>query len=323
MINFYLYISILIAAVFLRDLNYRFFGSILIGMCLINLDLPDILEYKSHYSLASQIGFEDLLLSSNFEPGYVLLVYIISNYIPFEFFYVVVIALAIDAYSKFYALKNDERYYIYIIIFLSTCLYFVAFTIRSTIASIFLAYALIYFRQRKLFTGSIMILAGSAFHVAILPMLMFPVINNISFVFEKKSFYIYAMAILASIFLPNFLLIDSFVGMNKVLDLKILAYEDANINSSSLFFGLWIFVAAGFVMSYRSYDDFDRSLFVTLFVIILFLRSYGFIQGRFMWLTSFLFVYFFAKSLIFKFDIGKYGRLLLIFMLPLMNFLRF
>ena len=318
-----LYLAIIATSLCLRERKPYIFGVISIAICLLFFDLSDIEEYRNHYELAGRAGFDHVVSLYNFEPGYVLLVVLIAHFLPFEAFYVIAISLAIHAYIKFFEQSVGKGHYVYAVFFLSSCLYFVSFTLRTTIASTFLAYAILCLKNKKNILAVILITVGATFHVVIAPMIILPILNKYSGLIAKHYLSFYAIVIAISIAIAKNLSLTPFVGVNEIVDLKISSYDDANINSNSIFFGLWAIAFAGSYVSFRKFDEFDRVLVIASVATILLLYPFEFVQGRFMWLTSFVFAYIFAKGTFMRIDFGSAGRLILVNTLPLVVFFRF
>lgn len=314
-----LYFSILIT-IYLYGKKVTFnIGAMLIPVSLLFFDLPDINEYRLHYELAGQYGYKYVFPLYNFEPGYVGLASVFSLTFPFEVFYIFIIYFSINAYLKFYNGSNS----IYIALMLSLCLYFIAFTIRTTIASAFLAYALFFLRDGKILNFFTLIVIGALFHIVILPMAIFVIIIRFSKFISRHYIYLGLLICVSSIFIVNNLTLAPFVGLSAFVDFKILAYEEANVSAHNLFSSLWIFVFfASLISLNKRFNEFDRVLFVYVFSIILLSSQFGFLQGRFMWLTAFLFAYFFAKTTISRIKIAEFGRIALIITLPLLALIR-
>jgi hypothetical protein len=318
-----LYLAIVTTSLLPQKNRAHILGAAVIGACLLLLDLPDIAEYKEHYQLAGEIGFYNILSLYNFEPGYVAIVALLSKTIPFEVFYILTITFAINAYRDFYCENTSRKSSIFIVCFLSICLYFVAFTIRTTIASIFLAYSLSCLKKKDNLRAALMIILGATFHAIITPLIILPVINKFSILIKSRYLFAYTIAIVVALISEKIVSPDLFIGTNELIDLKLSAYEDANVGSKNIYFGLWIVAAVGSIVSMDRFNEFDRVLTISMVTVILLLRPYEFFQGRFMWLTSFIFIYILTKGILTRFDIGKTGGLLTIITLPLLTFLRF
>lgn len=318
-----LYLSIIATSLLLRERKLHIFGVISVASCLLFIELPDIPGYKDHYQLVERTSLEYIFSLNNFEPGYVVAVAFLSKFLPFEAFYVIAISLAIYAYIKFYKNNIGSKPYIFALFFLSMHLYFIAIPLRTTIASIFLAYSLLYLKNNKNALAAALIIIGSTFHIAITPMLVLPILNNFSGLITRYYLLVLSVAIAASIIISRYLSLDSFVDANDYFNLKISAYEDANVSSSSIYFKFWILAILGSYISSEVLSEFDRVLVTGMTVIIILLQPFEFIQGRFMWLTSFLFVYIFVKVILSRVDVGGVGRLIFVATLPLIIFLRF
>jgi len=318
-----LYFAIIATSLLLRERKLYIFGAILIGTCLLFIELPDVTAYKEHYELTKHTNFSEILSLSNFEPGYVVVVALLSQILPFEIFYVAVVAFAIHIYFRFFEKCANNNISIYAIIFLSIFLYFIAFTLRTTIASIFLAYSILYLKNNKNFIAAVLIVFGATFHIAIAPLIILPILSRFSNIITKHFIFLNVAVIAVSVILAQNLSLDYIVGINDILDLKITAYETENVYRNGFFFDLWIVVILGSFISFKYLNEFDRFL-ITAFACIIFLsQPFGFIQGRLMWLTSFVFAYMFTKVFISRLNFGRIGRLFFLAAVPLAIFLRF
>jgi hypothetical protein len=318
-----LYIAIVVTSLCLHYKKNYILGLVTIAICLLYLDLPDILDYKNHYRLAEDLDFFSLLSLYGFEPGYVALVKISSYFISFEIFYILIMVVAINSYIKFYINVTTDRAYLYLVLFLSVCLYFVAFTIRTTVASIFLAYALINILNKRNKSAAICIVLGASFHMVMAPLIVLPFINRLSVFVSKRYLYVVAVVIFSIIIISKTLPIYLILGLSEFTDFKISTYNEDNINSNSVYQFLWLIVMLASIISIKNLDEFYKVIAITMTSIILLLYPYGFFQGRFMWLTSFIFIFMLAKGVLFRFNIGQFGRLFMVFMLPLMVIFRF
>ncbi len=318
-----LYLSIIATTLLLREKKPHIFGVILVAICLLFIELPDIAAYKDHYQLVEHTRLEDLFSLNNFEPGYVVVVAFLSRIIPFEIFYVTAISLAIHAYIIFYQNNIGNKSYIFLLFFLSISLYFIAIPLRSTIASIFLAYSLLHLKNNKNALAAAIIVIGSTFHIAIAPMLVLPILNNFSGFIKRYYLLVLSIAIAASMIVSKYLFLDSFININGYLNLKILAYQDVNVSSNSFYFKLWLVAILFAYISHVVLSEFDRVLVAGMAVIIIILQPFGFIQGRFMWLTSFAFAYTFVKVTLSRVEMGRVGGLFFLVTFPLLIFFRF
>lgn len=318
----FLFLSIIATIFLFRERKFHIVGIISISICLLFIDLPDIDEYRTHYDLTGRAGFDYVISLYNFEPGYVIFVAALSSFLPFEAFYVITISLAIHAYLKFFEESDGKRHYIYAAFFLSICLYFTAFTLRTTLASTFLAYAILCLKSNKNAAAGALILVGGMFHVVLTPLIILPVFNRFSSLIAKHYILLYIVVVALSVIVTPSLSLTPFLGANEVIDLKISSYEEANFSSNSYYFGLWLIAFIGALISYKNFSNFDRMLVISLLTSILFLYPFEFIQGRFMWLTSFLFAYIFSKGTFLRFNFGDAGRIFLVTALPLAVFFR-
>ena len=135
-------------------------------------------------------------------------------------------------------------------------------------------------------------------------------------------FWFFALIMLAAL-VHNIVQLDNFYGYNELFDLKLNTYKDVNIVSNSAYFGLWILVYMGALASFKLFDKFDRVLiFSTAFSLTLF-YPYGFLQGRLMWLMSFIFAYFFIKVGFDRLILRQPFGVIFAAFLPLLAFLRY
>lgn len=318
-----LYFSIVSTTFLVRERRVPFLGCILIGSSLLTFDLPDSFEYKEHYQIASQLGISHAVLPFNFEPGYNLIVSLFSKVVPYEAFYVFVISITIYAYIKAFDSLAGKKDYLLTAFLLSIFLYFFAFTVRTTIASMFLAYAVIFLKNRNNFYAALMVIAGCLFHVVIAPLILFPVINIFSSFVTRNFKLTFLAAIIAALLIASSLSLDFFLGRNNLLDLKIMAYNDANIDSKSIYFWLWIFALFCSLISIKYFSELDRVLVIGSAFILLLLLPFGLVQGRMMWLMSFILVYILTKATILRFSLGPFGGICFVVMLPLIGLVRY
>lgn len=318
-----IYIAIVITALLSNQGRKYLFGAFFIACCLLFLELPDLEAYVEHYQLAASEGFMSALLSNNFEFGYVALVSICSEIMPFWMFYIGVIICAISSYLKFSSINNSCAPYIFTCFLLSACLYFFSFTIRTTIASIFLSYSLIRLKEEKNTSALILLLAGMTFHMVIAPMLVVPVLNKFRpWISRHYRLCIFFAGIISFIF-ADIISISSLSSVGGFVENKIFFYQDQESLISGFFFMLWIFIIVSSLFLRKHVDSFDRVLLVSITSILILLYPYGFFQGRFMWLTSFIFAYFFTKIFFNHLRFGKLGQIFFTMSLSLIVFSRF
>ena len=318
----FLFLSIVVTVFLFYRKNFYIFGIISISICLLFFDFPDIDEYRDHYEFAGQAGYDYVSTFYNFEPGYVVLVAVSAALLPFEVFYVLVMTFAIYAYLQFFEETGDKNRYIYATIFLSICLYFVAFTLRTTISSTFLALAVTFMQRKRNFIAIIFILIGSLFHVVIIAAIILPFASLFAKFLSRYYLLILPAAGVFSVIIGQGFDLNQIVGFNSVLDLKIISYSDANMSSNNVFFGMWIVAFIGAFASFRTLDEFERALIIAMFGIIIFLTPFEFVQGRFMWLTSFLFAYIFSKGTFVRFNLTETGGIVFMIVVPLAVFFR-
>jgi EpsG family len=318
----FLFLSIVATVFLFYKKKFYIFGIVSISICLLFFDFPDIAEYREHYEFAGQAGYDYVSTFYNFEPGYVLLVAISASLIPFEAFYVLIISSAIYAYLRFFEETGEKNRYIYATIFLSICLYFIAFTLRTTISSTFLAFAVTCMQKKRNTLAFILILVGSLFHVVILATIILPFVSLFSRFISRYFILILPFAGIFSLIIGQYFDLNAIVGYNNVLDLKISSYTDANISSNTVFLGMWLIALATAFASFKKLDEFERALIIAFFGIIVVLIPYEFIQGRFMWLTSFLFAYILSKGTFIRFNLTETGGIVFMTVLPLAVFFR-
>jgi hypothetical protein len=318
----FLFLSIVVTVFLFYKKTFYVFGIVSISICLLFFDFPDITEYREHYEFAGQAGYDYVSTFYNFEPGYVLLVAISASFLPFEAFYILIVSCAIYAYLKFFEDTGEKDSYIYATIFLSICLYFVAFTLRTTISSTFLAFAISCMQKKKNTVALLLILAGSLFHVVILLAIILPFVSLFSRFISKYFLIILPIAGIFSVIIGQNFDLNEIVGYNNVIDLKVSSYTDANLSSNSVFLGIWIIAFASAFASFKNLNDFERALIIALFGVIIFLIPFEFIQGRFMWLTSFLFAYILSKGTFIRFNLTETSGMVFMTVLPLAVFFR-
>ena len=306
----FIYFAIIATALLANKGHENVLSTCVIAGCLLFLGLPDLEAYDEHYQLAASEGFLLALNSNNFEIGYVALVSICSQIIPFWMFYIGIIVFAIHAYLKFSNSNNSCAPYIFVCFLLSACIYFFSFTIRTTIASIFLAYSLLRISEGKNTAALILILAGIAFHMVIAPMLLLPILNKFKPFIARYYGLSIIIAVIVSAVLADAFLLSSLGEVGGFIETKINLYQDDALSKNGFFFTYWIILIASSVIFIKRISDFDRVLLVSVASVLILLYPYAFFQGRFMWLTSFIFAYLFTKIFLTGLRLGKFGRVL-------------
>jgi len=294
-----LYLSIILASILSVSSKKWLYllGSFLVGICLLPFEFRDISEYRDHYNLASTVGFESLLSTANFEIGYVLLVIIASKLIPFNIFYVSIIAFAIYTAINFYHKYADHKSQFYVVLFLSVFLYFIAFTLRTTIASAFLAIALCKMKERRIFFASIIILLAASFHLAVLPFLIFPIVNYFTYLSKTKRALFLSIFLLITLFHKYLLNIFFIYFPYDFILFKLNAYEDSNVFQMSTYLLILVGIFILYIPRFKLINIFDKYLLIGMGIIVTTFIQYSFFLGRIFWASSFISAYFLSKTI--------------------------
>lgn len=317
-----LYLATLLTALLSGNAKTLFIGLLSITALLTLLDLPDIPDYKAHYELAQTGGKEVFSSIYNFEIGYNALVFIASIFLPFEIFYIITLATIISSYNIFYKINAVKWSWLYLLIFLSLALYFVSFTIRTSIASLFIVLSILSLKNNRWFVSITAIGFGALFHSASLPFLIF-----VGIYFLRKfigSFWLLFIFLSCVAFFWNvaFLYILELIALVPFFEIKILAYETQTGTQLSIFLLLWLMVILFYFINPKQLNSFDQNLLLGLFFIFLVFIKNEFFLGRLMWLSSFLFVYFFTKILL-RYNFNRDVIILVALVLPLLIIIRF
>jgi hypothetical protein len=317
-----IYLATLLSSFLSRDAKTLFIGLLSITSLLTLLELPDIPDYKAHYELAENGGKEVFDSIYNFEIGYNALVFFASIFLPFEIFYIITLASVILSYNIFFKNNAVKLSWLYLLIFLSIALYFVSFTIRTSIASLLIVISLLLLKDSRWLTSLIAIGIGALFHTATLPCLIFVAVS----VLRKfiNSFWILFFLLISLVIFWNitFFYILELIALLPFFESKILAYETQSGAQISIFALLWLVVFLYYFMNPKQLNHFEQNILLGLFFIFMVFIQNEFFLGRLMWLTSFIFVYFFTNILL-RFYLNKDVLFLIALLFPLLILIRF
>ena len=317
-----LYLTTLASVSLAKDSRALFIGLLSIAAILAVIDLPDIPEYKIHYEIAQTSGNEIFNSIYNFEIGYNALVFLVSTILPFEIFYIILLATILLSYHIFYKTSGDKNSWFYLLIFLSIALYFVSFTIRTSIASIFIVLSLILLKNDRWLMSIFLIGVGALFHTAALPFLIFPVVSVIRKFINDFWLLFCLFGCLGSFLSIAFFQVIELLTLVQFFETKVLAYDAEPEAGFNFFMLLWCALFLFHLINPQHLSRFDQNLLIGLFFVFIIFVQNAFFLGRLMWLTSFLFVYFLTKIFL-RCKLSKDFLILLMFFIPMVTLIRF
>ncbi len=287
---------------------------IIISIVLYEYNLPDIKVYKEFFELASIINFEILKIDAyKYEIGYIYLNILFSQFVSFHIFYIIVISTVLYCSIKFFISLKGEYSYVYVSFFLSFCLYFLSFTLRTSIASIFLILALINLFNKKENIALIYILVGSLFHIVILYAIIYVILIK-----RKKIVFFLLLLFFLFFIIYNH---DSFKILGFIND-KILIYKEDENFKLSLFLLIWIILIFYSIYKFEYLHNFNKILIIGMFITILFLINNSFIMGRIFWISSIIFTYCLVNLLLNNLIFQKNMKFISLLLIPLVIFTR-
>lgn len=293
------------------------FPSACISCVLLQFNMPDISSYRDYYELTNSLGLSIYSYNNYFEVGFVSLVLFFSKLFNFDFFYIIIITLVVYTSLKFFITLNSANSYIYVSFFLTLCLYFLAFTLRTSIASILLLIALLYIYKDENLIASFCIILGSLFHIVILFSLVFIFVRKIQ---SLSPIYLYFFAFTGFI---SILLFDyQFLSYFEFFNFKIKAYSDIQGFELTNFFILWFGIIFFSLFKIKNYSKFDKSIVFGMLIIIIIFMNNSFFLGRIFWISSAVFIYCLVNLFIKYFIPPKNISFFIIFIFPMLVFFR-
>jgi len=321
-----LFIIVFLSQFWLNNPASRVIGCVSIGYVLTLFNFQDIDQYTLHYNAFAEseiYEFKNILEVWNFEIGYSALVFLFSRLVSFEIYYVTVISLSLLCYYYFFRIYSPKILKLSFIIFLSFFLYYIAFSLRATIASALIAGALILIRHNKINASSMVIFLAWSIHLLSLPAFIILIACQYRSFFEGKIFAVcISMIILMQLFVINTVLY--LLPEQKYLLLKLDAYNDLQDIKFSVMLLIW--VAIGLALFAKIFFR-DKDISWLYFLISIQFAAWSFnsfFLGRAMWFYSYIFAFiisFITYDLLYKYKMLR----IIYFALPLgvFSFLRF
>ena len=297
-----LFLIILVSPLWLIKPASRILGCVSIGTVLLFFNFRDIIHYRNHYYLRSKVGISDYdflqQIGSNFEYGYDVLVFISSHLFPFEVFYVIIIASTLLCYHYFFQSYSKRNANLSFIIFTAFFLYYISFTLRSTIASALLACALVFLKNKRQYLSIFTIAIASFMHVVVLPFLPILLLTKFKKFLQKYMLVTILFFLACAALALNFInLLQTYFFQNEFIIFKLKSYtEIAEIQFSFL---LLVWAAIGGIMFIANKPKYLESLWI-FFLISCMLIAWSFnsfFLGRATWVVSFVYAYLIAEIL--------------------------
>ena len=297
-----LFLIILVSPLWLIKPASRILGCVSIGTVLLFFNFRDIIHYRNHYYLRSKVGISDYdflqQIGSNFEYGYDVLVFISSHLFPFEVFYVIIIASTLLCYHYFFQSYSKRNANLSFIIFTAFFLYYISFTLRSTIASALLACALVFLKNKRQYLSIFTIAIASFMHVVVLPFLPILLLTKFKKFLQKYMLVTILFFLACAPLALNFInLLQTYFFQNEFIIFKLKSYtEIAEIQFSFL---LLVWAAIGGIMFIANKPKYLESLWI-FFLISCMLIAWSFnsfFLGRATWVVSFVYAYLIAEIL--------------------------
>jgi hypothetical protein len=226
-----LFLIILTSPLWLIKPATKIIGCTFIGITLLYFDLPDINEYRNHYDNLTGVSVNDFDYVQglwNFEYGYDLIIFISTHLFSFDVFYVITITLTLLSYDLFFKSYSRRFSDLSFIVFTSFFLYYISFTLRSTIASALLAWALVFIKNQRQYVAIATIATASFMHLVALPFSVLLLMNFKNLV-RNKLFLTTFFVLVCTVQSINFinLLTESFYQY-EFIKFKFDSYEELN-----------------------------------------------------------------------------------------------
>jgi len=224
-----LWILILTSPIWLENLITRIIGCSLIGVTLLFFNFPDISEYNLHFEALTDLSYEDFKVVRedwNFEYIYDLLVFVASKFITFNYFYISIITTVLLSYYLFFKSFSNDLAVASFICVVSIFIYYIAFTLRTSIVSAFLAYIFIILNKRIYLTFYLLLIA-TFIHTIIAPFFSIILLIKIK-LFTHKYFKESILIILSISFFSN-AIVNTYINyfsLNEFIYFKLNIYEE-------------------------------------------------------------------------------------------------
>lgn len=289
-----MWLVMMLSPFWLRNVALRVLGCISLAATLSFFNFPDIIEYEMHYQKLSQATTNTFLIVKsewNFEIGYDLLVFISSKFLSFGFFYILIIALSLLSYYRFYNAYIKDAADLCFVLFVSLFIYYISFTLRTTIASALLANMLVAIKKNKTNLSIVLIAAACFVHSVAIPFISLLSVST----FDGKNLPKITLALLAVIF--SYLMAEiavpvlSTLFLNKeFVDFKIESYSDLAKFNWNLLVIAWILIGIS-LLSLKKIREEDFWIYTSVSSVFALLSFNVFFQGRATWTITFIYSY--------------------------------
>jgi hypothetical protein len=294
-----LFFIILAIPWWINNVVLRILGCISIGVVLYFFNFPDISEYRNHFDILSvtrMAEFNSARSSWNFEYGYDVVVFISSYILPFEVFYVTTIATTLLCYYLFFRSYSEKNAVLSFIFLNSFFLYYISFTLRTTIASALIACALVLLKNNKKYLPAIAIATTSFVHTVALPFASILLIMNCK-IFSKAKLVLIFLFISAFIGLTLIYIrtIKIYISQVEFIAFKLNSYEEFSGVKFNFLLLAWVVIGVIIVASKkREQLSEDLWIYFSISFVFVILSFNAFFQGRAMWAASFVFAHLIA-----------------------------
>lgn len=290
-----LWLLLMIGPVWLPSLPSRIMGCLSIAFILLFFNFPDIPDYKIHYDAIAQVSMKSLGSVANewnFEVGYDWLVFAFSRLLPFELFYILLITFSLLSYYGFYSAYLNELKNLGFIVFVSIFIYYISFTLRTTIVSAMLASALVLIkRERKIF-ATVIIGISAQIHTVAIPYISIVLLSGFKKIINKNKWlaglFLLTTYVSVEMFVPLLLKAFSEIEFTKF---KINSYAEFSVYDWNLLIVAWVLIGLLIFTRDRYKDEDGFWLYIVVSSVFILLSFNSFFQGRATWAATFVYAY--------------------------------
>ena len=297
-----LFLIILVSPLWLIKPASRILGCVSIGTVLLFFNFRDIIHYRNHYYLRSKVGISDYdflqQIGSNFEYGYDVLVFISSHLFPFEVFYVIIIASTLLCYHYFFQSYSKRNANLSFIIFTAFFLYYISFTLRSTIASALLACALVFLKNKRQYLSIFTIAIASFMHVVVLPFLPILLLTKFKKFLQKYMLLTILFFLACAALALNFIkLLSTYFFQNEFIIFKLKSYAEVSELQFSFLLLVWATIGTIMFIPNKLKNLENLWIFFLISCMLIAWSFNSFFLGRATWVVSFVYAYLIAEIL--------------------------
>lgn len=290
-----LWLIVATSPLWLRNIYTQVLGCLSIGITLLFFNFPDIPDYIEHYETLAKsnaLDFDIVRRHWNFEYGYDLLVFVASHFISFDIFYVLIITFTLLSYQLFFSAYDNDISDISFIIFTAIFIYYISFTLRTTLASALLAYSLVLTKKNSQFIAATLLLLAALMHLVVTPFfIMFPLAKYKIKLFKSLALTntLLIMCALFTMLVVPFLLTN--VSQFGFISFKLSSYAEFTDYKWNLLILAWIIIGILLAIM-KSTRTIDNLWIYFIFSCVFILLSFNsFFQGRATWAAAFVFAY--------------------------------